>query len=184
MSLSVGASSAASQALAALLSQIDTSASASTSTSADTSSFAAPSDSAASNNSLTGSATPSLSSEVLGLLTQMRQMEGSASGGSSAASSSTGISSLTLSSLAMSSLTLSSTNPMQQLFAAMDSNDGDDSVSESANASGSSSGSADFAQTWESLQDQGVAQGSSMISMLDTLSKLDSTNTATSSVTA
>jgi hypothetical protein len=224
---------------------------------------------------MTGSTTPSLSSEILNLLAQMQQMD-QASGTSG--SSSLSPSSLTMSSLTMSSLSLSSTNPLQQLFSAMDTND-DGSVSESemesyvegvggtqsqadslysalnqggtngltqsdfataapqapqgagghhahhhgmsANSSdqvantllqaidgdddsadgGTATGagtstnasigitalggaSTNFAQAWETLQNQSVAQSSSMISMLDTLTKLGTTASAGGGITA
>jgi hypothetical protein len=76
---------------------------------------------------MTGSTTPSLSSEILNLLAQLQQMDeasATSSGGSSLTPSS-----LTMSSLSMSSLSANATNPLQQLFSAMDTDD-DGSVSE------------------------------------------------------
>jgi hypothetical protein len=49
---------------------------------------------------------------------------------------------------------------------------------------GGSSAATNFAQAWESLQNQSVAQSSSMISMLDTLSKLGMTASASGGITA
>jgi hypothetical protein len=75
--------------------------------------------------------------------------------------------------------------------------DGDDDSTDGTTASGTStstslgittlggsSAATNFAQAWESLQNQSVAQSSSMISMLDTLSKLGMTASTSGGITA
>jgi Ca2+-binding EF-hand superfamily protein len=105
-----------SQTLSALLSQLSTTqaasfdASSSTTTTASTGT-SSPVSGCSANNSLTGSTSPSLSSEILNVLMQMQQ-DSSASSTTASASQGT------------------AQNPLQQLFGAMDTN-GDGSVSQS-----------------------------------------------------
>jgi Ca2+-binding EF-hand superfamily protein len=116
--LAISAASSASQMLASLLSSLTGSTSSSSTTPGDATSTSASSAPACSGTGMTGSTQGSLSGNVLMTLMAMQQQSGGASASATSASSST-----------TSASTLTASDPLQQLFAAMDSN-GDGSVSE------------------------------------------------------
>jgi Ca2+-binding EF-hand superfamily protein len=120
-SLAISAANSASQMLASLLSQItgsNSSSSSTTSASTDTSASSTP---ACSGTGMTGSTQGSLSGDVLMTLMQMQQQSSDTSSAASSSSSATSTASAS---------TLASSDPLQQLFSAMDTN-GDGSVSQS-----------------------------------------------------
>ncbi|MEI9996063.1 MAG: hypothetical protein WDM91_15825 [Rhizomicrobium sp.] len=125
---SVGAAGGLSQGLAALLAQLTGTKASAGATGTPPAAFAdcaAPPPQGAADTALTGSAKGSLSDEILALLTQLQQQAGTQT---AAAGSSTGLA--TMSASTAITAASSASDPLGQLFAAMD-GDGDGTVSQS-----------------------------------------------------